>query len=137
MFARVPNVLEPTQRQVRVDKVRIAPYKSAPFLVSGHSNWTSTEPLDSGVHLVGFALQDACECVVCFLDLTDDDRLQFAPGVLEVEIGLHMSVAVLLKRETLVYPMKIILLINLPLHLALNTQTDDIGVALASNCRGV
>jgi len=32
---------------------------------------------------------------------------------------------------------EVILLINLPLHLALDTQTNDIGISLACNCRGV
>ena len=137
MFTRVANVLESTQRQVRVDKMRIAPHESAPFLVSGHSNWASAELLDSGIHLVCFTLQDARECVVCFLDLADNDRLQFAPGVLEVEIGLFTSVVCLFKRAMLIHPVKIVLLVDLPLHLALNTQTDDIGVAFASNCRGI
>jgi hypothetical protein len=32
---------------------------------------------------------------------------------------------------------KVILLVNLPLHLALDAQTDDIGISLARNCRGI
>ena len=33
--------------------------------------------------------------------------------------------------------MEVVLLINLPLHLALDTQTHDIGISLACDCRGV
>jgi hypothetical protein len=95
MFARVPNVLEPAQRQVRVDKVRIAPHKPAPLLISGHSKGTGAKLLDSGVHLVGVTLQDARKCVVCFLDFANDDRLQFTARVFEIKIGLVRSVGVL------------------------------------------
>ena len=68
----------------------VASYKSAPLEIARHSDWATAKSLDRVVLLIGIALQNAGKGVVGLLDFTDDDRLQFATRVLEVEVGLGM-----------------------------------------------
>ena len=59
IFAGILDVLEFTQWQVGVDKVRIASYKLAPFEVTGHGNWAIPQSFNRSVLLVSFALKNA------------------------------------------------------------------------------
>lgn len=88
VFPWVFNVFQSAQRHVRVDEVWIALDKSDPLVVPGHGNRTGTKLLDSRVYFVRIAFQDASERIIGFLDFANDNRLQFAPRVLEIEIGL-------------------------------------------------
>lgn len=92
MLARVLNVLQSAQWYVGVDKVGVAPDETSPLLVSGHSNWATAELLDSCVHLVSITLHDTGKSVVSFLNLADNDGLEFTPRVLEVEVRLRILV---------------------------------------------
>ena len=70
--------------------MRVASHKSAPLKIARHSDWAIAESLNRAVLLIGIALQNAGQGVVGLLDFTNDDRLQFAARVLEVEVGLEM-----------------------------------------------
>ena len=136
MFAGVFNFLESAQRHVGVDKVRITLDKLGPLVVAWHGNGPTAQFLDRRVHVVCIALQDVRKRVVRFLDLANDDRLELAPRVLEVEVRLNMLVLYMQSRAP-TYPVEVVLLVNLPLDLALYTQTDNIWVALACDSRRV
>jgi hypothetical protein len=88
VFAWVLNVFESAQGHVGVDKVWIALYEPGPLVVPRHSDGASAKLFDRRVHLVCVALQDGCEGVVGLLYLANDNGLELAPRVLEVEISL-------------------------------------------------
>jgi len=92
MLARVLDILESAQRHVGVDKVRVALHELGPLMIARHGNGPAAKLLDSGVHLIGVALQDARKRVVRLLDLAHDNRLELASRVLKVEIRLLVLV---------------------------------------------
>ena len=90
VLARVFDIFESSQWYVRVHEVRIAPHEPAPLIVPRHGDGTVAQFLDGVVLFVGIALEDAGESIVCFLDFTDDNRFELAPGIFKVEVGLDM-----------------------------------------------
>ena len=126
VFAGIGNVFDATQRHVRRDEMRVVGNESRPLLILGHGDGTAAEAFDSFVCIVAFALENARESVVRLLNLADDDRLQLATGSLEVEVGLVMLVIIMRMEEAGVnYPVKIVLLVNLPLDRAIHTESDN------------
>jgi hypothetical protein len=92
--AGVGDILDATQRHVRCDEMRVVADESRPFLVLGHGDWATAKALDSPIGVIAFTLENARESIVGLLDLTHDDRLEFASGGLEVEVSLAMSVII-------------------------------------------
>lgn len=75
MLAGVFDVFQPPQRNVGIDEVGIVENKLIPLKVSRHRNGPISQAINGGVDLIGFALQNACQCIVSFLDLSDYNGL--------------------------------------------------------------
>lgn len=78
MLAGVVNVLDSTQRQSGVDKVRICFDKLVPFEVFGHGDRAGAQVLHGVVSIVAFTFEDSSERIVRFLNLANDDGLELA-----------------------------------------------------------
>jgi hypothetical protein len=88
VFARIFDILQSAQGHVGVDKMGVALHKPVPLVVSWHGDRPGAKPLHGRKHLIRIALQDASEGVVSLLYLANDDGLQLATGILEVEVSL-------------------------------------------------
>ncbi|RBQ70685.1 hypothetical protein VDGD_21507 [Verticillium dahliae] len=102
-------------RNLRVDKVVVLLDKVSPLGVLGHGNGADAELVDGVVRGVRLALENAGIGVVRLLDLADDDGLKLPAGRLQVEVRL----------------VQVVLLIDLALHLPVDSETQEVGVLLA------
>lgn len=59
-------------------------YKIDPLMILRHGDWASPQLVDSFVCILRFAPQDADVRVVCFLDLTHDNRFELASRALQI-----------------------------------------------------
>jgi len=88
LTARIGDVLHPTQGQCRVDEVRVRSDKLVPLVVLLHGDGTGAQCFYSSVRVVALTSEYASNGVESFLDLTNNNRLEFPTGSLEVEVGL-------------------------------------------------
>jgi len=93
LLAWITNVVDSTQRQSRVDKVRITLDEAGPLVVLGYGNRTASELLDSIIGVVTLTSENTCKSVVRLLNLADDDRLELATRGFEVEVCLGAGLA--------------------------------------------
>ena len=92
VFAGILDVFQSAQGHIGVDEVGIALHEPIPFVVPGHGDGPGAKPVNGREHLIGITLQDSSESIVSLLDLANDDGLELATRVLEVEIGLERLV---------------------------------------------
>lgn len=115
VLSRVVDVLNTAERQSGVDKVGIGLDKARPFKVLGHSDGTSAKLLDGVVGIIALTLENAGHGIVCLLNLSHDNRFEFAARALEVKVCA----------------VEVVFLINLLLNHAINSKADNVRVGLA------
>jgi len=88
ILARINNVGYLSNWAARVDHLVVVCREFIPFVVFGHSNRSLLQFLGGVVSIVGFAAENASQNVVCLLDLSNYNRLEFAPGCFQIQVGL-------------------------------------------------
>lgn len=90
IFARVGDILHVSERNSWIDYVVGLGDERIPLMILGHRNRPHTELFDGVVSLVGFPFENAGIRIVGFLDLANNNGLEFAPRVLQIEVCLEI-----------------------------------------------
>jgi hypothetical protein len=85
----VTDVFKRSEWNPWVDHMIIVGHKNIPFMIFRHHERSFAESVSCFQCLVCFALENACVCCVCFLNFTNNDRLQFTTRGLKIEICLR------------------------------------------------
>lgn len=118
------NVLRLPDGDPRVNEMLILLNKAVPLMVLGHGNWASAKVVNSRISCICLTFQNTSIGIVGFLDLAYNDCFEFPPRGFEVEIGLRLRQHVVYQLILYSYLMKIILFINLPLNLTINSEFE-------------
>src|SRR5699024_3367115 len=81
-------ILHVSERNSRIDHLVRVGDKCIPLVISGHRNGTHSKLLHGVIGFISFSLENAGICVVGFLDLANNNRLELTPGVLQIEVSL-------------------------------------------------
>ena len=69
--------------------------KLVPFMVLGHCKRTILEFLDRIISVISFTAENSSKNVICFLDLSNNNGLEFATRSFKVEVRLFNLASIL------------------------------------------
>lgn len=93
ILARILDVLSIPDGYFGIDEVLIILNKFVPFVVLWHCDWPSSQLFNSIVGTFCFASEDASICIVRFLDLPYNNRLEFPARCLQIQIRLKITMS--------------------------------------------
>lgn len=80
ILSGVYNVRDLSNRMSWINHLTIIRGERLPFVIFGHREWPVFELFRRIVGVVSLASKDASQNIVCFLDLSNDNSLEFATG---------------------------------------------------------
>jgi hypothetical protein len=120
--AGIINVLGKSDRKFGVDEVLIILNKLVPLMVFWHCNRSSPQLLNCIVSPICLPSEDASIGIIGLLDLANNDGLEFSSRRFKIQIGLAIISNNLRDILVVTYLMKIVLLVDLLLNLAIHSE---------------